>query len=136
MSTEKQVKVWNDNFHPYEEKFQGTFIRIEPHKCIEMDYDQAVLFLGTFIGFKRKKDGTQDPKSFKKLRIDAEDKKEVILARSHSMDSEDKEKVFLCHVCRKEFLTKKGLEKHIKDKHLSEMADKEAMKEMHDREDI
>lgn len=136
MTAEIQVKVWNDNVHPYEERFQGEFIRIEPHKYVSMDYDKAVLFLGTFSGIMIKGDGLHDPKSFKKLRIDTDDRKEVIMSRSHMNDKDDKEKVFVCHACTKEFLTKKGLERHVKEKHLSEMADNDAMKEMHDREDI
>ena len=52
------------------------------------------------------------------------------------MMDDEKEKVYVCQACSKEFLTKTGLEKHIKQKHMSDMVDKEAMKEMHDREDL
>jgi hypothetical protein len=133
--SEGRIKVWNDNVYAYEEKFKGDMIRIEPKTYVEMDYDEAILFKGTFAPIKRRGDGTFDPRSFKKIRLDEEDVRSVKTARLHFMD-EDKEKVYVCHACSKEFLTKTGLEKHIKQKHMSDMVDKEAMKEMHDREDL
>lgn len=133
---EGQVKVWNDNVHPYTEKFKGKEITIQAGNHVLMDYDEAVMFLGTFAPIYKKGDGTFDAKSFKKLRIDEEDKAAVRGNRLHMMDDDKKEKIFVCHACEKEFLTKTGLEKHIKNKHMAEMADKEAMKELHDREDI
>lgn len=134
--TESTIKIWNDNIYPYEEKFKGQQIRIEAGKFIEMDYDEAILFKGTFAPIRRKGDGTFDPRSFKKIRLDDEDVAKIKSFRLHLMDQDDKEKVYVCNACGKEFLTKTGLEKHVKTKHLGDMVDKEAMKEMHDREDI
>ena len=133
---ENAVRVWNRNTYPYSEKFRGKEYSIPAGKCIEMSYDEAVLFLGSFTPIVRKGDGTCDPRSFKKLEIDPEDKAAIRDQRLHLIDKDEKETVFVCHACSKEFLTKKGLEKHIKDKHMTEMVDKEAYKEMHDREDI
>ena len=103
---------------------------------IDMDYDQAVLFLGTFVPILKGKNGLQDPATYKMLRIDQKDRLDHFQKTRHSMDTEEKEKVFVCHACAKEFRTKKGLEKHIKDKHFDMMADKDAQDEIHDREDI
>ena len=133
---ETTVKVWNRNTYDYSEEFRGKKITIPASDFIEMAYDEAVLFLGSFTPIVRKGDGTFDPRSFKKLEIDKDDKAAIRAERMHSMDADEKEKVFVCHACAKEFLTKTGLEKHIKSKHMSDMADKEAMKELHDREDI
>jgi len=129
------VKVWNDNKYPYNEDFRGKKITIESGGFVEMDYDQAVLFLGTFVPIVRGKNGLQDPRSYKMLRIDHEDRKNYVLNNSLG-DKDDTEKVFVCNACSKEFRTKKGLEKHIKDKHLNDMADDEARDELYDREDI
>ena len=133
---EKLVKVWNDNIHPYEEKFKGNFIRIEPGKFIEMEYDEAKLFLGTFVPIVRGGDDRPDPVYFKRLRLDQDDVIEVRNFRAGLVDSDDKEKVYMCHACTKELRTKTGLERHIKDKHLDDIMDKEARDELHDREDI
>lgn len=129
------VKVWNDNKYPYTENFRGNKVTIEAGGFVEMDYDQAVLFLGTFVPIVKGKNGLQDPRSYKMLRIDQEDRKNYVLNNSLG-EKEDTEKVFVCHACSKEFRTKKGLEKHIKDKHLNEMADDDARDELYDREDI
>lgn len=133
---ENAVRVWNRNKFDYSEKFRGKDYKIPAGECVEMPYDEAVLFMGSFTPIVLKGDGTHDPRSFKKLEIDPEDKARIRGERLHMIDSEEKEKVFVCHACSKEFLTKTGLEKHIKNKHMGEMVDKEAYKEMHDREDI
>ena len=66
-------KVWNDNIHPYDEKFKGRDVVIEPKSFIEMDLDEAHQFLGTMGKAPKKKgDGTPDERCFKMLRIEAE----------------------------------------------------------------
>lgn len=63
-------KVWNDNDYLYEEKFKGDHYVIEPKGFIEMDFDEAHQFLGTFKAMIKRGDGTIDPRSYKKLRIE------------------------------------------------------------------
>lgn len=65
-----EVKVWNDNTHPYKEEFKGKVIEIEPKKFVKMEKDEAVLFLGQFNSIERDADGNPHPKSFKRLRIE------------------------------------------------------------------
>jgi hypothetical protein len=65
-----EVKVWNDNTHPYREEFKGNKIDIPAGKFVKMQDDEAVLFLGTMNPMKFDVDGKQDPKSYKKLRIE------------------------------------------------------------------
>lgn len=130
------VKVHNLNIHPYKEEFKGIDILIEPGGFYEMDYFEAKLFLSK-IGTppKRMANGLFDPKSFKKLKIDEEDErsaKEEIFSLSNS---DSVEKVFVCQACSKEFRTKNGLLKHIKDKHQSQM-EKNARDELLDNEDL
>jgi hypothetical protein len=64
-----KVQVVNDNVHPYSEEFKGQKITIEPKGHIEMERDDAVLFLGTFNSIIRTVDGNPDPISYKKLKI-------------------------------------------------------------------
>ena len=66
-----QVKVWNDNVHPYREKFKNKSIEIPPHDFIEMEYHEAVYFLGTMPpNIQTDAGGTQKPISYKMLRIE------------------------------------------------------------------
>lgn len=64
------VKVWNDNIHPFKQKFKGDVVTIEPKQFIKMDDSDARLFLGEFSPILRDADGAPDPKGFKKLRIE------------------------------------------------------------------
>ena len=64
------VKVHNDNIHPYNEKFSGQDIHIPAISYIEMDEDQAEVFLGKFVFPVKNEMGLNDPKFFKKLRIE------------------------------------------------------------------
>lgn len=64
------VKIWNDNVHPYKEKFKGVEIKIDPKTFIKMEREEAVLFLGQFSSIVRDADGAPHPLGFKKLRIE------------------------------------------------------------------
>ncbi len=74
-----QVKVWNNNIHPYQEKFRDNLIRIEPNSFVEMDEDEADYFLQTFCPPKKDSQGRPDPLFFKKLKVEVPD--EVLAAR-------------------------------------------------------
>jgi hypothetical protein len=64
-----KVQVVNDNTYPYTEEFKGQKITIEPKGHVEMERDDAVLFLGTFSPISYDVDGNPHPKSYKKLKI-------------------------------------------------------------------
>ena len=66
------VKVHNLNIHPYNEKFSGQDIHIPAGGFIEMDDDQAELFLQKFTFPVKNEMGLHDPKFFKKLKIERE----------------------------------------------------------------
>lgn len=129
------VKVWNKNIHDHKEKFKGEVIFIPAGKYIEMDYDEAVHFRGQYTPIVRFKNGLQDPISYKMIEIDKNDEQRAISFKSGRMD-EEKERIFVCERCAKEFLTKNGLLKHIKKFHLEEMADKDARDELLDDEEV
>jgi len=129
------VKVHNRNVYPLEEDFKGQRIYIAPNSHIEMDYEEAVQFRGQYHQPLFDKGGVQDPRSYKYIVIDKEDEKRIYNQRGNVSDDEKSEK-FVCHVCTKEFLSKNGLLKHIRNKHLDVMVDKDAKKELIDDEEI
>ncbi len=64
------VKVHNLNVHPYKEEFRGRMIVIPANDCIEMDEDEAVYFMESFVYPKKDSQGRPDPLFFKKLKIE------------------------------------------------------------------
>ena len=130
------VRVFNLNEYPYKEEFKGIDILIKPGGFYEMDYFEAKLFLSK-IGTPPKKlaNGLFDPRSYKMLKIDPEDEEKAKNEIYSLQFSDSVEKVFVCQACSKEFRTKNGLLKHIKDKHQSQM-EKDARDELLDNEDL
>jgi len=124
---DSMVKLHNRNEYDYTELFRSQPIFIKAKGFIKMDYEDANRFLGQMPEFKRLKDGTQDPRSFKWLEMDKEDRRRVELALRN--ESEEKSKrIFVCHACGKEFDDKKALSKHAKE-HESMMVKDESDKE-------
>lgn len=68
-----RVKVWNDNQYPHTEKFKGKEITIQPGEFVEMEWEEAIEFKGQFTPIMVRGDGTHDPRSFKKIRVDRPD---------------------------------------------------------------
>lgn len=68
-----QVKVWNDNVHPYEESFKGDMIRIPAKGYIEMDADEALQFRGSFKAPVKDADDNDLAIGFKMIRIEGAD---------------------------------------------------------------
>jgi len=100
-----------------------------------MDYFEAIAFKGQMVPYIRMKNGLQDPKSYKMIDLDKDDVEKVKAFLAGHRD-EEKEKVYVCERCGKEFLTKNGLMKHIKKNHLDDMVEKEARDELIDDEDV
>jgi uncharacterized C2H2 Zn-finger protein len=120
---DSMVKIHNRNQYDYTEKFKGREIFVPAGSFIEMDYEEGNRFLGQMPEFKRLKDGTQDPRSFKWLEMDKDDRRRVELALRN--ESEDKaKKIFVCHACKKEFDDKKDLLKHVKKEHMNQLEEK------------
>jgi hypothetical protein len=118
------VKIWNKNEYDYSEKFRGKEIYIKSGGHHKMDYEEAHLFLGQMPEFRRRKDGTQDPKSFKKLMMDQEDRRRVEMILRNEKEEKAK-KVFVCMACAKEFTSKAELTKHSKIEHADILAKSE-----------
>lgn len=99
-----QVSVYNDNVHPYREKFQDRMIEIPAGEKITMDADEAKRFLARCNGVLRDGDGQVDPRGFKKLRVEA-------LAGQKAEPATVTK--WLSHIDGKEFGSKKELEAHL-----------------------
>ena len=109
-----QVRVYNDNVHPYREKFKGDEIQIPSKGFIEMDYFEAVEFRGSWSPIIVDGGGAPKPESFKMLRI----------VKPEDVVHEEVKK-HQCHSCGKEFETPEVLDKHITEFHASLIADKD-----------
>jgi hypothetical protein len=124
-------KIHNLNRFDHKEMFQGKEIIIPAGKHIMMDYEEANRFLGQMFPIKWEKGGVQDPRSYKWLQMDKDDKRRCELALRNEAEEKSK-KLFVCHSCGKEFVVKKALMDHIKREHLDDLADenvKEALQE-------
>jgi hypothetical protein len=128
------VKVHNRNIYPLVERFKGSTIKIEANSFMEMDYDEAMIFMGQFHPMQFDKGGVQKPESYKWIEIDKEDEERVKLQRGGAKSAEKVK--YVCQVCAQEFLTKNGLMKHVKSKHLDAMVDEDARDELIDDEEI
>ena len=115
------VKVVNDNVHPYKERFRDQEIYIQPKGSIEMDINDAHLFLGTMPpNIEVDANGIQKPTSYKMLRIE----------RPGDAKPVETTKKFICMKDGKEFPTQSALDKHIEDNYAEEILDEDARKEV------
>lgn len=103
-----KVKVWNDSEYDWTEPFKGEKITIKSKQFIEMDESDAVDFRGQFPGYLKLADGTQDPKTMKKIRIEKP---------KHTEEEEEGMEIFPCQACRKVFTTEELLLKHSDKEH-------------------
>lgn len=99
------------NMHPqgftHTEKFRDEMISIKAGSFVLMDYEDAVLFKGQYFPTKMDAMNQQDPKTFKCIKIEAEEagsKPELI-------------KTYVCHVDGKEFPSKAELEAYVQAKY-------------------
>ena len=123
------VKVWNRNSFDHLEKFRNKTISIKAGSYAQMDYHDAIDFLGQFWPPRYNKGGQALPESFKFLEIDVDDRKEFLA----EMDGEQKKKAdkcFVCGMCNKEFPTKVRLIKHVKANHQNNLADPEGVEDL------
>jgi hypothetical protein len=63
------VRVYNTNNHPFEQKFRDSIIKIPAGKFIEMDREEAVAFKSQWYPVTLDYNGNVDPKSYKRLTI-------------------------------------------------------------------
>lgn len=115
-----KVRVYNDNIYEHRERFRGDLKIIPAGEYIEMDRDDAVQFKSQFMPIVKGRGGVDDPKGFKKLRIEFSPGPQV---EDHlaKMESE-----LSCQACDFVAQNKAGLAAHIRAKHAHQMVDSDA----------
>lgn len=111
-----EVRVWNDNTYTFTQKFRDAEIVIPAKKFVEMDWDDAQLFLGMYFSPVLDGMGQQDPKSYKMLRIEGEP--------PHLRNKTQIDKI-VCAACGDQFASDKDLISHVDRHHLEALADKD-----------
>lgn len=109
------VKVYNDNVHPYKEQFRDQNIVIPAGGFIEMEEGDAHEFKCSYSPPSRGGDNQMDPKSFKMIRIEASSQKAAAPKTDESV----------CMKCSYKAISKKDLDEHIDANHLDDLADQE-----------
>lgn len=108
------VKVWNDSSEfDWSESFKGEQITIPKGKFIEMELYEANDFRGQFSPIKLLGDGTQDPKSLKKIRVER--------LTQEQLDTVDENEVYQCNLCKKTYTSEASLLKHSEKTHTEQM---------------
>lgn len=111
------VKVVNDNKHPYREKFRGKEIYIEAGGAVEMDINEAHIFLGTMPpNIEIDANGIQKETSYKMLR----------LVKPSDAKPVESAKTFTCMMDGKVFPTQKALDEHIAENYAEDIIDEDA----------
>lgn len=105
-----KVRVWNDNVHPFSQKFHGEMIKIPPRKYVIMEYDEASTFVGEYYPISVDGDGVQLPESYKMLRIEKASSDEDAIANTTLANMK-------CHACGYESPNQKDLDTHIMTNH-------------------
>lgn len=116
------VLVRNDNAYDYKEKFRGEEIKIPANKAIEMEYEDAVLFLGSMNSIKRDVDGNPLPESYKRLTIIKDPEKIAKMM-------EEKIKL-VCQFCGFKAENQDELDKHIIEEHPNSIQDEKVLKDL------
>lgn len=102
-----RVKVWNDNKDTdWTENFKGIDVKIPSGKFIEMEFYEAHEFKGQFSPIRLRPDETQDPKSFKMIRVE-----QLTQEKKDELEGETDE-VFPCMLCKKAYSTAAALVAH------------------------
>jgi hypothetical protein len=122
-----QIRIWNDNRVPYEEKFMDRQIKILPGKFVDMDADEGIRFLGTYRNPEFDGMGQQKVESMKMLRKELIEPLFVDDSGS-SLTAKKPTQAIKCNVCGFEAVDQWHLDGHINACHLNEMADKEEQK--------
>ena len=125
------VKVWNLNKHEHAEKFRGKEIIIPANSYTQMEYHEAVDFLGQFYPPRYNKAGLALPESFKRLEIDGDDLKAARLEAEGKAKSKA-DKTFVCGLCNEEFPTKAKLIKHVAKAHKDRLVDPDELEDAED----
>lgn len=115
------VKVWNDNTYPFKQNLHNVEYKIPAGEYIELDEEEADKLLKAFSPIKVDYDGRALPSSYKKLRIDKEDKEKAIRSR----EARGKTGHYVCQACGYIASNKWELNGHVQDLHKDQFEDPE-----------
>jgi hypothetical protein len=104
-----QVKVWNDNVHPYSEVFKGDKLHIPAKSFIKMDREEAIQFRGTYNSPVRDADGNDLPEGFKMIRIEPLSAEDLLAPEAQVKVDE-----LVCLACAYKATNKTDLAEHTK----------------------
>lgn len=119
-----QVRVYNDNIYPYQEKYKGELIVIPPKQFVEMDLFDAAEFLGQYTPIVVDGGGAPLAKSFKMLRV----------VRPDGFKAEEKKEI-LCNACGKKFESTLELDAHVNEFHVENLVDEDEQKKRRKKRD-
>jgi hypothetical protein len=110
-----QVKVWNDNIHPYQETFKEIKILIPPKGYVQMEEDEAIMFRGS-LGDSAifDADGNPDPRGYKMIRLEYNSKSDTNAAPKVNPPT--------CQACAFEAASEKDLSDHVQATHAHQIA--------------
>lgn len=111
-----QVKVWNDNVHDFSDaNFKGEKIHIPSKGYIEMEFNEANEFRCKYSPMVDSGDGTQDPRSYKIIRIEKPESAKLVATPAG----------FPCQACGKTYESTGMLNLHIDENHLDALEDQD-----------
>jgi len=108
------AKVWNKNYLPFTQDFEGTKIHIEPNHFIVMDFEKGRQFAGKYYPIEVDAGGQQKPESYKMIVVEP--------LGQNEMPAVEKMR---CQACAFVANNKEELDNHITDNHVNLMLDKE-----------
>lgn len=122
-----QVRVWNDNVHPFKQTIDEIEYVIPAGKFVEMDEAEADKLLKAYSPILVDYDGRPRPESYKKLRLDTEDLKRNAVRK----EARNKSGSYICQACGYVASNKWELNGHVMDEHKHQFDDnEEALKEI------
>lgn len=78
------VKVWNDNVHEFKQEFKGEKFVIPAKQFIEMEYEEAIDFKGSFSPMPPPDYSGDESLFFKMIRVEAPPPNSIYKDESHT----------------------------------------------------
>lgn len=116
-----QVKVWNDNVYPFTQELAGKVYRIPAKEYLEMDEEEADKLVKAFSPIRVNYDGAAEAASYKMLRVDQNDLKNIKDKRENKAKSGS----YVCQACGYIASNKWELNGHIIDLHKDSFEDRD-----------
>jgi hypothetical protein len=107
----KHVKVWNDNIHPFKQKFKDRLIVIPSKEHIVMEFYEGHEFKSFPSPVKLDADDNPLPISYKMLRLEnhfPEDRENIPEGKKEEVSND-------CLACGKKFFLAEELTEHLKE---------------------